>query len=210
MGLTLPLLLHAFLNIPITGDLKPGSAHPEYFKWEGSPWGAEKEITEIEFNRDLLFILEYSFHSLFGYRGLFLYSPILLFSLPMLTKAIKSKNQKFRNEIFMIAVSCFIIIFFYATLFSNYGGWCYGMRFFIPFTPLIFFISAIYICESPSRLLLNIFYVYLSISLIISFIGVYNPWSEGDFSLLTNLSQILKVNMRFVPILKYIFDYYIL
>ncbi|MFQ6051670.1 MAG: hypothetical protein ACE5K4_08250 [Candidatus Hydrothermarchaeota archaeon] len=209
-GALIPLSLHALLNIQITGDLKPAYLHPEYFKWEGSPWLEEEfkgVISGIKFNHDLLFILKYSFHCLFGYRGLFSYSPILLFSLPMFFRAIKNNTQNLRKEILMIFLSCFLIVSFYVTFSTTYGGMCYGMRFFIPFTPLIFFISAIYICESSSERLLKMFYVFLSISLIISLIGVYNPWSGGDFPLLTNLSRILRVNREFIPILKYIFDY---
>jgi hypothetical protein len=76
-GLALPLLLHAALNIPITGDLLPGGFHTELFVYEGTRFDASTLSGNMNHETSAMF-LDYAWKALVTEKGYFSYAPILL------------------------------------------------------------------------------------------------------------------------------------
>lgn len=79
-GVTMPLLAHAILNIPITGDVVPAAFHSELFQFEGSGFD-EASLTGSLKHVSAAAIAGYSWQSLFAGKGFFVFAPLCLLGL---------------------------------------------------------------------------------------------------------------------------------
>jgi hypothetical protein len=181
-----PFLLHSILNIQITGSILPVQFMPEYFEYPESKWSKEY-LSGFATHPNLTSLLTYAFHSLFGFHGLFSYTPVLLiffFGLP------KAKLYNLQKEAVMIFLAIISLLLFYIFRTNNYGGFSYGIRWFIPLIPFFMFFGSLFLKKKRN---FQIFYVLFAISFIISLIGIINPWSDmtiGPIPILNNLKQL--------------------
>ena len=120
--------------------------------------------------------LSYAFNILFGFEGFFLYMPALLFA----GCACASPRMR-RDRVFvymMASTAAAILLFAIGT--SDYGGWCYGYRFLIPFAPVLLYYAAVYFGRPRPRLKRWIlFRLALLWGVIFSAVGLANPWNYG-------------------------------
>jgi hypothetical protein len=80
MGLLVPLIAHAALNVPLTGDLRPGGFHAELFDYQGSRFTSE--TLTGQFNHDSIGeFADYSWRALVSERSYFTFAPVLLIGL---------------------------------------------------------------------------------------------------------------------------------
>ena len=177
-GALLPIILYAYLSISISGDLLPASMHPEFWDYPGSTFSKEN-LTGFAAHDSLKSLLIYAFHELIGYRGLFSYTPLLLLPLYFLIKSSINKKHQFSKEALMIIVSIIIIISFYTFTDKEFGGYSYGMRYFVAFTPLLFFFTAFYFKGDISRKKMKLYFILAFASLFIALVGAYNPWADS-------------------------------
>jgi len=186
IGALPPFLLHCILNIQITGGILPAQFVPEYFVYPGSPWSAQN-LSGFLSHPDLTSLLTYAFHSTFGCSGFFSYSPVLLiffFALPQI-------RHRLQKEGVIIILATIIVLGFYILKTDNYGGWSYGIRWWVPLIPFLLFFGSLYLQKQKSY---RIFYLLLAISVVISAIGVINPWTNmglGPIPIVNNLKQLL-------------------
>jgi glycosyltransferase involved in cell wall biosynthesis len=140
MGACIPALLHVLINIQITGDIWPGSMHPEFFNWEGSEFTVDN-LTSASLAVDSFWDwLKYLwFMVLFGYRGLFLHSPILIIGIVLAIYNIV-KGKVIQHKIYALSTisSFFSIILYYSLFGKGGGGTSYTIRWFLVFIPLFF------------------------------------------------------------------------
>ena len=120
--------------------------------------------------------LSYAFNILFGFEGFFLYMPALLFA----GFACASKRMR-RDRVFAtMMASAAAAMFLFAVGTSDYGGWCYGYRFLIPFAPVLLYYAAIYFGRPRPRLKRWVlFRLALLWGIVFSVVGVMNPWNYG-------------------------------
>ncbi|MEA1926822.1 MAG: hypothetical protein U9N73_01340, partial [Candidatus Auribacterota bacterium] len=133
--------------------------------------------------------LRYALQSFLGIRGLFSYSPVLLFGLAGLIRLLRRPVHPYRLEAFIAAAFLLLSSFLTLLVTSTYGGWCYGIRYFVPLIPILFFFAA-FAFESAGRPLKIIFILCLVVSLAVSAIGVAKPGtdcSRGKFTLINNI-----------------------
>ena len=120
--------------------------------------------------------LSYAFNILFGYEGFFLYMPALLFA----GFACASERMR-RDRVFvtmMASTAAAVVLFAVGT--SDFGGWCYGYRFLIPFAPVLLYYAAIYFGRPRSRLKRwEFFRLALLWGVVFSVVGVMNPWNAS-------------------------------
>lgn len=164
--------------------------HHQYFEYPGSAWIGNSELSGIQAN-SVLETLAYGFSSLFGSKGFLLYNPLLFIAIPYLFKEIMNRRV-FRKEAIVIGIATLIIIFFYFVFTSNYGGYSYSIRWFVPLLPLLFFF--IYPFFNRYSLKRQRFFItLLIISIVISSIGLINPWSKSALSPIPVLSNIKEI-----------------
>ena len=120
--------------------------------------------------------LAYAFNILFGYEGFFLYMPALLFA----GCACASPRMR-RDRVFVyMTASTAAAIFLFAVGTSDFGGWCYGYRFLIPFAPVLLYYAAVYFGRPRPRLKRwNLFRLALVWGVVFSVVGVTDPWNAS-------------------------------
>jgi hypothetical protein len=190
------LLLHCAVNLNITGSLLPGSLHPEYWNYPGAEFN-EETLSGMTRHESVSGFAIYSFNTLFGLRGFFSYTPLLLFSLAGLMEAIKSK--RWRTEGLAVGGGSAVVVFFYLFSSSNYGGWSYGMRWFVPLVPLIFFFTAFLFKKPFSKVGWFLFWIAAAWSVLTAIVGVYQPWTEmwrTASPFLNNLIEIMQHSIK--------------
>ena len=120
--------------------------------------------------------LLYAFNILFGFEGFFLYMPALLFA----GCACASERMR-RDRVFvtmMLSTAAAMLLLAVGT--SDFGGWCYGYRFLIPFAPVLLYYAAIWFGRPRPRLKRwGLFRLALFWGIVFSVVGVMNPWNAS-------------------------------
>lgn len=185
LGAAGPLALHIVLDYLVTGGLKPPYLYPEYYAYKGSvlkSYDALKVLYGDSVPAQL-------FHMYFGYRGLFLYFPILLFGL------YESLRRVFRGgplrPLALLALGSLIAVAVaYAIQTPGMAGGSYGMRWLLPLIPLLaLFMGTCY--ERLARRGRLLFAAAAVWSVAIAALGVPRPWSSNirsPFTFLDNLA----------------------
>jgi len=168
---SLPItILHFALNyIQFETFLPPQLLPNIYLSYENSKWLYNKTGFELLDDPILIRFFNYTF----GTYGLFLYQPILLFSL-----FVKRFDKRW---LFIIAITLGYILF-NTIMQKNYGGSAFGPRRFLPLIPLLYILSIenINILLARSKILIILIGFIYSITVLISIIGYQNPWNNYD------------------------------
>ena len=120
--------------------------------------------------------LLYAFNILFGFEGFFLYMPALLFA----GCACASERMR-RDRVFvtmMASTAAAMLLLAIGT--SDFGGWCYGYRFLIPFAPVLLYYAAVWFGRPRPRLKRwGLFRLALLWGVVFSVVGVMDPWNAS-------------------------------
>ncbi len=191
IGVSLPLGIHAILNIPITGDFKPGAMHLEYFSWMAPE--ARKYLTGgLAWNHfgDYCW---YLFHMLVGHRGFFLHCPLVLFGAWECFKTVKNPeiSKSERGIAFSFLVSMFLLILYYSTCSRRFGDYCYSIRWFLLFLPpFLFYLPQFY--QKKSNLFIFCSLIWIMMVTLPAFHNPFVNKTYHSFSFIYNSVQILK------------------
>jgi len=192
VGAMLPLGLHFSINYAMGGTLLPLQIISEFFVFEGSTWSDSNSLSGVHPN-SFLFILKYGLLSLLGCKGFLWYNPLLILLFPIMLRSIRS-GQLFQQETLVILTGSIVIMAYYFVFSSNYGGWSYSIRWFVPILPLFYF----YLFDIESFIknkgLKSIFMILVAVSIVIALVGLINPWSNAELHsipFLANLKQLM-------------------
>ncbi len=193
-GFLIPISIHLGVNYSIGGTLLPLQIKPEFFIFEGSVWNESNSLSGVSMN-SMLFTLRYAFISLFGPKGFVWYNPLLLLLIPLLIRKARINNS-FQLESIVILIGSIILMAYYFLFSSNFGGWSYSIRWFVPVLPLIFFYLFDLDALGTRRWGKAILWSLIAISIIIAVIGLINPWSSPELHvipLFANLKQLVGI-----------------
>lgn len=190
-GVSLPLILHATLNIPITGDLKPGAMHLEYFSW--MPPEQLKNLTGGIAWDSWSDYFHYLYHLLIGHRGFFLHCPLFVFGLwsavKILMDAVQPRSERALALSFIVGM--LLIIGYYSACSRRFGDYCYSIRWFLLFVPsFLFYLPRFFQQRSPRFFLFALVWIVL-----VTAPALQNPYvnkTYHGYSFLFNLIQILE------------------
>jgi hypothetical protein len=177
------------VNYAIHGSVVPVQIVPSYFEYPGSYWlGSAQKLSGMGMN-DLGFTLKYALRALLGPNGFLIYNPFSLIALWGLMRELRP-NRAFFYEALIVCSGGLVLATYYFLTTSNYGGWSYSMRWFVPLLPLLFFFLYPYF-ESHYDSHPNAFRAVLCVSMIIAVVGLVNPWSHtGDHGgLISNILE---------------------
>lgn len=191
VGAVVPLVTSLVVNYTIGKTVLPLQINPEFFVFEGSAWTDPGSLSGTNLN-SLGFMVQYAFLSLFGAKGFIWYNPLLLLLIPLLLRNTKQKSA-FNTETWVILTGSLILMTYYFVFSSNYGGWSYSMRWFVPLLPLLFFylFDMEHITQNPTHA--KVLWGLIICAFIIATIGLINPWSSQDLSnipIIANLKQL--------------------
>jgi hypothetical protein len=190
-GALIPLTIHFVVNYSIGGTFLPLQLNPQFFEFDGSVWTGSKTLSGVSMNTPL-FTIQYAFISLFGFKGFIWYNPLLLFLVPLVIRNVRH-GKEFQLETLIILFGSIVLMSYYWLFSSNYGGWSYSIRWFVPILPLFFFYLFEYEYETDWRGEKPIFWALVICSVIIAGIGLINPWSNQDLHgvpIIANLKQL--------------------
>ena len=120
--------------------------------------------------------LTYAFNILFGFEGFFLYMPALLFA----GFACASERMRHDRVFVTMMTSTAAAMLLLAIGTSDFGGWCYGFRFLIPFAPVLLYYAAIWFGRPRPRLKRwALFRLALLWGIVFSVVGVMDPWNAS-------------------------------
>lgn len=175
LGILLPLALHFYFNYLILGNpFLPAYAYPQYYKDAGT-WQNETNLPGFYTHSSFFALLKYTFHTTFGARGIFPYSPALFIGFLMLCFFVFKKKEIHYLPLFFAILG---IIGYYSIYTSNYGGSSYGSRYLLPVIPILFYFCRDIFTNTvfSSQKWKFLFYCFLFFGFIIAFVGAFNPW----------------------------------
>lgn len=91
-------------------------------------------------------VFYYWYHALLGDRGIFIYTPFLLAGVWYAARHFKALRSV--EKAFAVAAAC--VMLFYLTCTDEFGGQSYGLRYFIPVIPLLWYWGCRQVLEMPS------------------------------------------------------------
>ena len=126
------------------------------------------------------FTLRYALLTLIGPMGFLIYNPLLLIAIWCCLKNVSAKSRFQAESLCVLTGSALLVCYYWATT-SNFSGWSYSIRWFVPLLPLFFFFLFPYLqsSTSPRR---KVFSGGLGVAIVIAFVGVLNPWSSLAYS----------------------------
>ncbi|MGB7158513.1 MAG: hypothetical protein WBD40_10640 [Tepidisphaeraceae bacterium] len=203
IGATAPLVLHAVLTVPITGDFLPGMFHPELaeanddryaaapdFVAAGSPddavTGAEDDFAQgaqqsswwTELWHDTLRVIG----ALVGTHGLFSHFPVLILGLAGVG-AIMHRHWPTATKVMAaatVAGASFVIITF-ATATPAHTGSMFAARWFVVFLPLLLFWSGVWVRRQHHAVTWSVAGILLAFSVAVTLIGATNPFPREGY-----------------------------
>ncbi len=137
LGAIPPLALHFALTWSITGDFIPIYMKKELYHYKGSYWDKMGGFDALEEPKWLYFL-----HLSIGRKGLFSLFPVLVLSLVGFCRSfVKQDGCPLKWEMRTLVFLTAFWMLFYTFQTNNYGGMCYGFRWFMFFTPALAFFS---------------------------------------------------------------------
>ncbi|MHB8880284.1 MAG: hypothetical protein ACYC69_02105 [Thermodesulfovibrionales bacterium] len=116
----------------------------------------------------------YPLEALLGWHGFFAVSPVLIFGVLGLGRALKAGGPLPRTACIVLSATLAVIIGGHILFVGSYGGWSYGFRYLIPIIPVLMFFAPVMIEKYA-----GIFTGILALSVLFAVIGTYNPWPPG-------------------------------
>jgi hypothetical protein len=141
------LVLHHALNYAIGGSFKPANAHPEYFRWPGSPFTPEN-LTGRCIHPNIGSFLLYAASMLGGKRGFLGHNLPLFLILPALFVLLRRHRER-RGEVLWALGCCAGTWLVYAATSNNSSGQCCTIRWFVPLLAPAYFVLALLLRHYP-------------------------------------------------------------
>ena len=192
LGALCPLLVHFSINFSIGGTLLPLQIIPEYFIFEGSTWENSASLSGVKAN-SLLPTLKYAILSLVGPKGFLLYNPLFPVLVVLLVRTLRA-GHFLKNESLVILIGSLILMTYYFVFSSNFGGWSYSIRWFIPLLPLLYFYLYDVRTILKLRHMKRVLGLLTIISIGVAMVGIINPWSNPEYHVIpfiANLKQLM-------------------
>jgi len=123
-------------------------------------------------------------------RGIFIYTPIIVFSILGYSKISKLSNEIVKNFLLISGISILGQILLYSAFVCWWGGWSYGPRFLTGILPVLFIFLGLYLKDAHMNIkqkknlfIIFIFSILLIWSIFVQFVGAfYYPNGDWDGS----------------------------
>ncbi|HYE88206.1 MAG TPA: hypothetical protein VEA16_17710 [Vicinamibacterales bacterium] len=184
-GLAAPLVAHAALNIPITGDVIPAGFHTEMFRFEGSGF-EESSLTGTLKHDSIAALASYAWQSLFAGKGFFVFAPLCF--LGALSGVLGWRWWRSRavgtHAVLMISLAISLAVSLLMT--NNFGGGSVGFRHAAYLSPAFAVLVLPWIAREATRRRRNVVTIVAGASVLLLFVyAAREPWSPLTVSAAT-------------------------
>ncbi len=174
LGALAPLVLHAALTIPITGDIRPGFLHADY----------AAQVVLVDDSEDAPSAMTLTalklLDGLLGPHGLLTHFPVVIFGLIGLGIVLRRHWPSATKTLAAVSVlSAILIVGVYGVLNPDWGQPMFAVRWFIIFLPLIVFWAGAWLRRHHRPAIWGIAAAVLVFSIITSLIGAAAPFAPG-------------------------------
>lgn len=179
-AVALPLAGYAAYAYTLSGSPLPLSLQPRLFEYPGSYFSAASgHLAGSSLpHATLTDLLAYAWLCLFGNRGFFSHTPILLFVIVAMLRLAFDRTYPHRAEIALVLLPTATLVGYYLVTSDNPGGNSYGVRWFCLFTPLLFVFLADAYATWRSRPARASFWLAFAASCAFAVIGALDPWLD--------------------------------
>jgi hypothetical protein len=132
----LPFIPTLLVYHAISGEWKPFYMQGKLYRFEGSYWNKPRDSDTLLEPQALYFV-----KTLFGPKGLFVVTPLLLLPIAGVVQRLRNRLPAWLPMMSVLAIGIGIIIAYIGLRTHNYGGDCIGMRWHIVFMPLLMFMG---------------------------------------------------------------------
>lgn len=197
IGATPPLLLHAALTIPITGDVRPGFLHAELGQYRAPALAVSDDIDEAArpapWKAELFKATDRTLGAIIGSKGLFTHYPIVLAGLAGLGLVLR-RHWPASTKVLATStlVGGFAIIAIYIVTRADWTQAMFGPRWFIVFLPLTLFWAGAFVRKSHSVATWSVVAALLVFSVGVSLIGAGAPFvrsAPGQYTVVAAIRQ---------------------
>jgi hypothetical protein len=198
LTLLLPVIAHLFFNSRVTGSWLPTYIQSDVYI--ATPPGYFGEVITPE-EAGILFWARWKYigTTLFGIRGVFLYTPTLLIGVVGLLVVLFCKGDKLRAEAIAVALTV-LAGWGWVLMFGspNFGGTSFGFRYALPAVPLLIFFSYIIFKPGVKPIWATIFRNAVAWSVVVALIAIPYPW--GIFGELPQTQNSIVGNLSYIAI----------
>ena len=180
LALSVPLAGYAAYSYALSGSPLPLSLQPRLFDYPGSYFAAGSgHLAGSSLpHASLADLLAYAWLCLFGARGLFAHTPILLFIVAGMLRLAFDRTHPRRVEAVVILVPTVVLVLYYLLTSTDPGGYSYGVRWYCLFIPLL----CVFLADAYRTLLGRAtrvaFWVAYAVSFPLALIGALDPWLD--------------------------------
>lgn len=191
IGITAPIVLHAVLMVPITGDLRPGVLHPELASAPQEPApipGADADdVEEFEkastawpavLGRNISRVMA----TLLGPHGVLSHFPILLVGIGGILAVMHRHWPSSTKALACVSIGGAVVVMIgYALSRPLWNQPMFATRWFIVFLPLVLFWSGAWLRRKHHPVVWAATAVLLAFSIGVSLIGATDPFPRNGF-----------------------------
>ena len=179
LGAAGPAALHGYLQMQVTPSPLPPQVYQQYYDYPGSHW-----LQPRGFDANVEPVLPYAGRLLVGPRGWLTLTPMAAWGVAYMYGCALHPGSRWKAEARLLGSVVPVVIAFYALfhVHQNYSGLCWGVRWFIAFTPPVLFFT----CAAYGRLRAAwakaLFWATVSVSVIYAAVGTATPWAAVEES----------------------------
>ena len=188
-----PILLHAWLTVPITGDMRPGFLHPELAP---PPHQAASEADESD---RLTYAETVALHladGLLGPHGLLSHFPIVLFGIGGIGAVLHRHWPLPTKVLALISLSAaMVIVIAYVVSGADWAQPMFSVRWFIVFMPLLVYWCGAWLRKSHPPIMWVAAAVLLVFSMLTTILGATAPFvaaRDGEYTAYLAARQLIK------------------
>jgi hypothetical protein len=180
LGALIPFALSAAINYWAAGTVVPLYFDPKAYDFVGTVLnttvGGTNGFYSLEFG------LHYTYDTFVGQRGLFSFTPMLIFAFIGMLAAFKQRRQ--RGLILAVLVGSLVFAVYLVVRTDNFGGLAWGTRWFVPLVPVWWYFAydAYCVVRAPSRAAVawrTLFWGAVFVSFWTAAQGLHDAWREA-------------------------------
>lgn len=179
LGVLLPFALSAALNYGAAGTIMPLYFDPKAYDFVGTVLNTTVGGTNGFYSWE--FGARYTYDLLVGQRGLFSFTPMLIFAFVGIGVALKQRQQ--RGAALTVLMGSLVFAAYLILRTDNFGGLAWGTRWFVPLVPLWWYFSpdAYAVLQTKPRAALVwrvLFWAAVLASFLTAAPGLHDAWKD--------------------------------
>jgi hypothetical protein len=180
LGALVPFAISAAINYWAAGTIMPLYFDPKAYDFVGTVLNTTVGGTNGFYSLD--FGLRYAYDMFVGQRGLFSFTPMLIFAFVGIGVAIKQRQQ--RGLALTILLGSLVFAAYLILRTDNFGGLAWGTRWFVPLVPLWWYFAydAYGVVRNQPRTVLiwrALFWGAVLVSFLTAAQGLHDAWREA-------------------------------